>query len=99
MLTKINNKQEMIEFIKSKRSDFGCVESWKEWFDVALKFDHKTGDDLEIIDEYFKNGGTANIPSDNDYPAIVAYINEGNESMLRCGEVVIQAYDWLSVNW
>lgn len=93
MLTKINSKQEMIEFIKSVKDDFDCNEDWEELFGFHLAFDEETGEILETIDEY--KGDFENIPEENEYPVVLSYINE--KGFDRWGKVSTQVYDWISI--
>lgn len=93
MLQIINNKDEMIQFIKSKHNDFGCNEDWEYFFGFELKWDRETGEILETIDEY--QGEFTKIPKDEEYPVVVAYNIERTYD--RFGNVSLQLYDWISI--
>lgn len=93
MLTQINSKQEMIEFIKSVKNNFGCNEDWEEFFGFHLAFDEETGEILETIEEY--EGEIENIPDENEYPIVLAYFNAKEYD--RWGSVKTEIYDWISI--
>lgn len=93
MLTRINSKEEMIEFIKSVKDDFGCNEDWEEFFGFHLAWDEETGEILETIDDY--KGEFENIPEENEYPIVLAFLNIKEYD--RWGSVRSQLYDWISI--
>lgn len=96
MLKQINNKREMIEFIKSTKSHFGNQEDWEEWFGFELKWDENTGEILETIDEYVNRGGTfCSVPESWAYPIVISYINETDRD--RFGKSTIRVWDWIPI--
>ena len=70
---KFNNRDEFVQFVKSKRNSFDCPEDWESFFGFRLETDDD-GNELETLAEFACRSYFTSEPS--SYPCIAYCVIE-----------------------
>ena len=91
---KLNNRNDFVKFVKTKRDDFDCIEDWENFFGFQLQYDDETESYIETVEEFAQNGYFDNEPT--DFPCILYYVI--SKSFDSLGSIDIEVYDWIPLS-